>query len=122
MLGKQWISIAALALFITSCAQPAVPTVNKDTAPVINKVWITDVNVTMADTLMVADVSDDVGLARVEFYIGADKVGEVDAKSVTSGTFSVKVGENGYACLLTKVIATDTGGNRSEATGSTMCI
>ncbi|WP_135229436.1 Ig-like domain-containing protein [Deinococcus fonticola] len=122
MLGKRWISIAALALALTSCAQPAVPKVTDDDAPVITKVWITDNNATMADTLMVADVSDDVGLAKVEFYIGANKVGEVDAKSATGGSYSVKVGEKGYACLLTKVIATDTAGNRTEANGSTRCI
>lgn len=122
MSGKHWISIAAIALALTSCAQPAPTKVTDDWAPIIGNVTITDGSVSMPDTLMVADVYDNVGVTKVEFFIGADKVGEVDAKGAPRGTYSVKVGEKGYACLSTKVIATDTAGNRSEATGSTRCI
>lgn len=122
MSGKHWISIVALALAITSCAQPAVVNPPDDYPPVISKVWISDNNASMADTLMGAEVSDDVGVNKIEFFIGVNKVGEVDAKGATSGSYSVKVGAKGYACLSTKVIATDTAGNRTDATGSTRCI
>ena len=70
---------------------------------------------------MSADIYDNVGVTKVEFYIGANKVGDFDAEGSEQAYFSAKIGNLGFACLSAYVIAYDVSGNRTIRPGSTQC-
>lgn len=118
MKGIRGISLAALALAITSCAQPGTP----ETSPPIVSAVRLDYVAGAAEVPLSAYVTDSVGVTKVEFFVGAQKVGEVDARGATSGTYSVKItAVQALSCQQTKVVAHDAAGNTAQGTGSTQC-
>lgn len=120
MKGVRGISLAALALIITSCAQPQ-PATPESEPPTVTAVKL-DYVAGAVEVPLSATVVDNVGVTKVQFYVGATKVGEVDAKGAKSGTYSVNItAPLALSCQQIKVAAYDAAGNTAEATGSTQC-
>lgn len=123
MKGIRGISLAVLALVITSCAQPEMPKATDDWAPIIGQVRLDGWDAPTPAPRLVADVYDNVGVTRIEFYIGANKVGEVDTAGAKRGTYSVNLSlAQAFSCRSSRAVAYDAAGNYSQGGGSTICV